>query len=166
MALRLLDIRVGPQGTLPLQRCSISRPLTRSGEATRVQTAVAAEFFLDSTGTKRERPCSCIVDVSNQEEAEGLIRGWYDATVIMGCNLSRVGVWQVYLTHWLQKRANMPTTFWYGTGEQPFSYVDMYGLHHHGDSHDIGVVRQTHASALPSLAVIWICVLFEHFTWG
>ncbi|CAM9105839.1 unnamed protein product, partial [Scytosiphon promiscuus] len=36
-------------GTLPVQRCGLARPLTRSGEATRVQTAVAAEFFVDPT---------------------------------------------------------------------------------------------------------------------
>ncbi|CAM9235398.1 unnamed protein product, partial [Hapterophycus canaliculatus] len=44
-----LFAKVGPQGTLPVQRCSVARPLTRSGEATRVQTAVAAEFFVDPT---------------------------------------------------------------------------------------------------------------------
>lgn len=42
--------RVGPQGTLPIQRCSIPKPLTRSGEATRVQTAIASEFFVHPTG--------------------------------------------------------------------------------------------------------------------
>lgn len=44
------DDRVGPQGTPPLQRCRVPRPLTRSGEATRLQTAVASEFFVDPTG--------------------------------------------------------------------------------------------------------------------
>ncbi|CAM9110417.1 unnamed protein product [Laminaria digitata] len=43
-----LFAKVGPEGTIPLRRCGVSRPLTRSGEATRVQTAVAAEFFVDS----------------------------------------------------------------------------------------------------------------------
>eukprot|EP00752_Nemacystus_decipiens_P004480 g4092.t1 len=44
-----LFAKVGPQGTLPIQRCRIAKPLTRSGEATRVQTAIAAEFFVDPT---------------------------------------------------------------------------------------------------------------------
>lgn len=37
-----------------MQRCSVARPLTRSGEATRVQTAVATEFFVDPTGNSYE----------------------------------------------------------------------------------------------------------------
>ncbi|CAM9254296.1 unnamed protein product, partial [Discosporangium mesarthrocarpum] len=40
---------IGPQGTLPLKRATVARPLTRSGEATRVQTAAASEFFIDHT---------------------------------------------------------------------------------------------------------------------
>ncbi|CAM9466589.1 unnamed protein product, partial [Sphacelaria rigidula] len=43
-----LFAKVGPQGTVALQKCSLSKPLTRSGEATRLQTAVAHEFFVDS----------------------------------------------------------------------------------------------------------------------
>lgn len=45
--------RVGPEGTPPLRRCKVARPLTRSGETSRLQTAVAAEFFVDPTGGKR-----------------------------------------------------------------------------------------------------------------
>ncbi|CAM9831384.1 unnamed protein product, partial [Ectocarpus sp. 12 AP-2014] len=52
-----LFANVGPQGTLPFQRCSVPRPLTRSGEATRVQTAIAAEFFIDPTDAYMNGVC-------------------------------------------------------------------------------------------------------------
>ncbi|CAN0346344.1 unnamed protein product [Ectocarpus sp. 6 AP-2014] len=52
-----LFANVGPQGTLPFQRCSVPRPLTRSGEATRVQTAIAADFFIDPTDAYMNGVC-------------------------------------------------------------------------------------------------------------
>lgn len=64
MSARLLANRVGPEGTMPLRRCGVSRPLTRSGEATRVQTAVATEFFVDSAGDT-QKAFQCFVLVLN-----------------------------------------------------------------------------------------------------